>query len=1403
MATMILGAVGAVFGGSSITTSIVSIAGGVGLGMAGQLLGKKGQNNQPKVTFGTRVDEVYVSGSAENAPIRLHWGMLRLGGNVIWCSNFTEWTSTDVSYAQTQSAGKGGAPKTVWTPNYAINYHYNISFAVAFCVGGPGVSLGRVWADGKELNLDAFAWRFYDGSEDQIPDPWIEAIEGAGNVPAYKGVAYLVFKDMTLDKFGNRMPQITAEIIRRPFVTDPNDISNCLRSVCLIPGSGEFAYSTSVVSSALSAGTWKTENAHAQEQRANILVSLDQLCGLNQASLAASLPTTTSAAGGGIADYLPSPWSVPGWLPSTTGGNWRSAKGALNAADAVSLVVSWFGSDLRAGNCQIVPKVDRKNKNTIPYDWEVAGYSRDGMAWYSWFQLPGWSYGFPIRSTYGTQGAFPLPYGAAASLVSSVSSSVIDPNNTSGTAFGGGLVPAFGGTPSDRSVTEAIQEIKRRGLRCVFYPFILMDIPAGNGLPDPYGGAEQAAFPWRGRITCHPAPGQSGTADGTATAASQISAFFTQYSNMIFHYANLCAQAGGVDAFIIGSELVGLTQVRGPGGKLDYPAVAWLKGIAANLRTILGASTKIGYAADWTEYHSHRPADGSNDVIFNMDPLWSDSNIDFIGIDNYMPLSDWRDAGANVDFDAANGPSNIYDKAYLSRNVEGGEYFDWYYASAADRTAQNRTTIVDGAYGKPWVFRQKDIRNWWLNAHKNRPNGVEDASATSFSPGSKPVWLTEFGCPAIDKGTNQPNVFFDPKSSESFFPYFSSGERDDAIQRTYLEVMLSYWRDNAPTSAAGVKMLETRNMFAWAWDGRPFPDFPAQGAVWHDGPNFELGHWLTGRLAEVPIKWIVAELCAAVDMPDYDTSQMIGPDSLVLGATADGVVSPRDVLAQMNEAYQFDAYQAGGIIHFAWRGAAKTVAISSDNFVVEAEADVGYSLTRAQETELPGAFQISFIDAYSGFAQSSTSATKATGTSRNIAQTSAPTILNPPRAKALARSLLQQAWASRDHGTIKLPPSFLAIDAGDCLSIAIGGQLLSMRAEKISATTFRSFEISGFNPALARISGASNDGSGSRIQKPPNAYGVPIVEFMDLPLATGTEALPYALRVAGFASPWSGMAVYETVNGSNSLAASVISATPMGELTDPLYAGPRSIWDMGNSVYVQMYDATQLLSKSEIEVFGGANAIAVKNAASDQWEIIQFANASLIAPNKYRLTKLLRAQLGTEAGMGAPVPAGARVVVLNPATLATLGMTVDEIGQSIATRVGPARYDPSSASFIDYNATPRAVGLRHYSVSQIRGSWQASGDIALSWLRRTRFGGDAWDPPDVPLNEESESYDLEIVNGAAVVRAVSALSAPGFSYTAAMQTADFGAVQSSLTIRVYQNSAQIGRGQVATATVVK
>src|SRR5690606_20267557 len=110
----------------------------------------------------------------------------------------------------------------------------------------------------------------------------------------------------------------------------------------------------------------------------------------------------------------------------------------------------------------------------------------------------------------------------------------------------------------------------------------------------------------------------------------------------------------------------------------------------------------------------------------------------------------------------------------------------------------------------------------------------------------KPVWFTELGCAAVDKGANQPNVFGDSKSVESGRPWFSSGAPDGLMQRQFLRAHLGHWADGLsnPVSAVyGGPMLDIGRIYLWCWDARPYPAFPGDGANWSDAANHATGHW--------------------------------------------------------------------------------------------------------------------------------------------------------------------------------------------------------------------------------------------------------------------------------------------------------------------------------------------------------------------------------------------------------------------------------------------------------------------------------------------------------------------------------------------------------------------------------
>jgi hypothetical protein len=1295
MATLVLSAAGAALGGS-FGGSLAGMS-SLALGRAaGAILGNSidqvvlGQGSAPVETG--RVDQFRVMGASEGTPLARIFGRVRVAGQLIWSSRFLETVNEE------NVGGKGGGGASV------RNFSYSISLAVALCEGEV-IRVGRIWADGQPLDQSGLNWRLHRGGMEQLPDPLIAAIEGADSTPAYRGTAYVVFETLELAPFGNRIPQFSFEVFRRPDADEAvagRHPALDVRGVALVPGTGEYALATEQVRFLRGKGEGTVTNVHNDRGIPDLLASLDQL--------EADLPR----------------------------------------AKAVSLVVTWFGDDLRCDRCRLRPAVEQSLEDGDTMPWRVAGQTR-----------------------------------SSARVVSRVDGR-----------------PVFGGTPADASVIQAIRHMNASGMRVMFYPFVLMDILAGNGLRDPWSGAtDQPIIPWRGRITLSRAPGTGGSPDKTAAAADEVASFFGtaraedfevsngsvshvgadgwSYRRFILHYAHLCAQAGGVAAFCIGSELRGLTQIRD--GATSYPAVRALRELAAEVRSILGPGTKIGYAADWSEYFGHHPADGSGDVLFHLDPLWADDDIDFIGIDNYMPLSDWRDGGDHADA----GHGSIYDLDYLAGNVAGGEGYDWYYADASGREAQDRIPIVDTAHGEHWIFRYKDLANWWSRSHVNRIGGARQAVPTGWVPKSKPIWFTELGCPAVDKATNQPNVFHDPKSSESFFPYFSSGSKDEYIQHRYLQAVLSYWSQpaNNPVSPTyGGPMVDLANAYVWAWDARPWPDFPGRLETWIDGTNYDLGHWINGRMSSCALSEVVAEVCARAGLREVDLDGLHG---LVTGYCLQSVEDGRQSLQPLMLIHGFDSFGRDGKVAFASRGNRASASVAIEDFVAS-NGDPVVSRTRTPAAEAPARILLGYVRSDSDYAAGAATAALPGETERGTAQSSLPVVLDPGQADAVAARWLAEGDLARDTLSFVLPLSSLALGPGDIISVALDGRSDLFRIDRVDELGHRQVQATRIEPDLYHSPVPSS------VRVPGRALPVEIpgaVHFLDLPILTGDE-VPHAPHVAVARRPWTGpVAVYAAADDYGyKLNREIRQPAIIGETLDAVPAGQCGRWINGSFRVRIGYGALQ--SRSGADVLNGANAAALRFGTDGDWEVIQFRDAVLEGAGIYRVSGLLRGQAGTDGIAPAIWPAGTDFVLLDGA-VRQLDLPSGARGLERHFRVGPATRPHDDPSYSHHAEAFAGAGLRPYRPAHLQARRREDAGIEIGWIRRTRSDGDLWGSGDAPLAEAREAYHVRVLSGSRLLREFNPERSSQV-YSSAQQAQDDAPRE--LTIEVAQVSERFGPG---------
>ncbi len=893
--------------------------------------------------------------------------------------------------------------------------------------------------------------------------------------------------------------------------------------------------------------------------------------------------------------------------------------------------------------------------------------------------------------------------------------------------------PTYGGTPTDKSIIRLCQELKARGYNVLFYPMLQVDTITPQ------------AKPWRGRIT--------------PASVTDVTNFFTStngYNAFINHYANLNVDGvllkNNIDGFMIGSELVGLTQYMSAAGV--FPAVTQLKSLAASVKTSVGSGVKVAYGGDWSEYHS---VNG----WYNLDPLWSDANIDVVAIDCYFPLTPDLPQ-TQIDYQA------VYDGWTQD---EGWDYF-W------DSTRTTQTFYSGPTYA--W----KNVKHWWDSTHTN-----PDASGTAWTAKMKPVWFSEIGFPSVDGCANQPNVFVDPDSVESFYPRGSRGRVDFLAQRTALDASMDYL-----TAENTLEPNLFARRFVWTWDARPFPFFPDLLSVWSDGGNWKTGHWVQGKLGLSNLGQIVADLLKKVgyDSNMYDITRLT---DIVNGFVITNRQTVRASLEQLAAAYFFDMVESDGLLKFVKRGKVSNVTLDFSELVPRGDGnDETLTITRTQELELPRQVDVIYLNRTADYQAGTQSSQRQTVKAVDYATVNLPIVLTDQEAKVVADVSLYNAWVGRVQFQFTLPPKYALVEPSDVITIMKDGAAYLMRLTSTKLVRSGVQEATAVAEDVSSYDFYNPAGSTPPSIEPPATISATRLEAFDLP-AFPTDGITDAYMrygVVGLGEGWTGSAVYRSDDGgaNYALMQTLTAQATLGAVLNIIPAGNIYTWDDFTTIDV-LLTFGELQSITDIAVLNGANACVIGD------EVIQFGTASLLDTNKYRLSRLLRGRLGTEWAVGGHV-AGERFILLTNAVAREL---MASSGWGIAKKYKPVTVGSTLGATTAQDFTYAARALKPYAPAHITGSRNGGGDLTINWIRRTRLNGDWKDGVDVPLSEESERYEVDIMQGVTLKRTLTGLTSPTAVYTSAQQVVDFGSAQSSVLVNVYQMSTLVGRGNAGITTV--
>jgi hypothetical protein len=504
----------------------------------------------------------------------------------------------------------------------------------------------------------------------------------------------------------------------------------------------------------------------------------------------------------------------------------------------------------------------------------------------------------------------------------------------------------------------------------------------------------------------------------------------------------------------------------------------------------------------------------------------------------------------------------------------------------------------------------------------------------------------------------------------------------------------------------------------------------------------------------------------------------------------------RSTLDSLMDAYFLSAIESGGKIKFFDRNRISLLTIPADDLAASAgNPEKPVKATLVDEISLPKEVEVSYVDIDQNYQSSTQLRRTEYGNSNNKFALSFPLVLTATQARQIADTFNDLIWIMRIQYEFKLPLKYIELEPGDIVTIPLPGRNVDVYINRITLGANGVMEvIANHHDVSAFVS--SVDASGSNISSTTGSIGVAgdsVVEFMNLPaLSDKSNHAGFFAAVSGTNQNWFGAVVYRSVDGGVAFDPyfTVTSPTPTGTVDILIQAGRnRYFFDDKTTIDITLNDDFELESFNDSAILNGKNLGMFGN------ELIQFGNATKIGPKKYRLSRLLNARANTESEMANHI-VGERFVLVSAANF--IAQNNGEINRQYYYKVlsnGQNLADVNAFTF-----TNNGESLRPLSVIHVRGSRDGANNLTITWVRRSRVAF-AWvGGAPVPLGETSEEYQVDILNGSNVVRTL-AVNAESAVYSAADQAADFGSVQSSIDVNIYQISTIVGRGHVSHAVI--
>lgn len=560
---------------------------------------------------------------------------------------------------------------------------------------------------------------------------------------------------------------------------------------------------------------------------------------------------------------------------------------------------------------------------------------------------------------------------------------------------------------------------------------------------------------------------------------------------------------------------------------------------------------------------------------------------------------------------------------------------------------------------------------------------------------------------------------------------------------------------------------------------------------------------------------IVADICtrAGLSSSQFDVSQLT--DSVV-GYAVTSYSSARDAIKPLMDAYFFDAVDSGGVLKFVKRGQSSAIVIPWADLGA-ARSPGGFTADPIQqanefEQQAPRSLTFTYEGKNNDYQSMSQRAFRSLTRSNLDAVVNLPIVLDDGEAMTRAQAMMWALWLALKKFQFTTSLAYLQYEPTDVVTLT--DQSGYMHLVRLTHCQYdgagvlqwdAEFEFPAIYPNLDVFNAKGAPPAGF----PPQTIdysGPSVLVVLDVPpLRDQDTSQGLYLAACGYASSWPGISIEVSRDGTtySSVANDALGAT-IGTTTNALanFTGGNQPDEL-STLTVQLFNGS-LQSVDYTTFLSGVNYAYVGG------ELVVFRNAVLSGANTYTLTGFLRGRAGTEWAMASHA-AGERFVFLDPTKLIAENLLLTDLGNTLYFEYQLLNlfYTIANPVISHVVANGRVKPLSPAMFIAGHGSASSVSDISVSWIRRARVGAQWLDGTDVPLDESSESYQLQIFNGSTVVRTAivtgpyTAPAVPTYTYTAAQITADGFSSGNTISFSVAQNSDQGVLGYAATASIVR